>query len=229
MATRIPWIRAAIGLLVLFALGNTPLTAAQPGTSGSPETAQAEFSFMSESAVLNPATQEVVFTIEFNQSPDFFTVDSFGRQAHSFQYFIVGDSNLPYPANFDAIIRAEEIHSTVDEIRIRNSTPSDADPAAGGWGPIRGVVPYRLNGNVLTFSVPLELVSDHHQDGTFVYQLEAYQFGSLTRHIDNQSAGSPIPRSQADCKNGGWREHTRANGSPFKNQGECIKYVTSGR
>src|SRR5215467_282001 len=56
--------------------------------------AKADFMFVSQSAVFNPVTQEVLFTIQFNQVPDFFTVDSFGRQANSFQYFIVGDPNL---------------------------------------------------------------------------------------------------------------------------------------
>src|SRR5262245_61037184 len=109
-------------------------------------TAKAEFMFVSESAVFNPVTQEVLFTIEFNQAPDFSTVDSFGRQANSFQYFIVGDPNLPYPVNFDAIIRGEEIHITLDTIRIRNSEPGVPDPVAGGWGAVRGVVPFSLNG-----------------------------------------------------------------------------------
>lgn len=29
------------------------------------------------------------------------------------------------------------------------------------------------------------------------------------------------------CKNGGWQELTRADGTPFTNQGECIKYIVS--
>lgn len=33
------------------------------------------------------------------------------------------------------------------------------------------------------------------------------------------------PSSKDDCKNGGWKEMKRADGSSFKNQGQCIKYV----
>ncbi len=33
------------------------------------------------------------------------------------------------------------------------------------------------------------------------------------------------PSSKDDCKNGGWQEMKTADGSPFKNQGQCIKYV----
>ena len=31
------------------------------------------------------------------------------------------------------------------------------------------------------------------------------------------------------CKNGGWQTLTRADGSSFKNQGDCIQYVNTGK
>jgi len=31
------------------------------------------------------------------------------------------------------------------------------------------------------------------------------------------------------CKNGGWQSYTRGNGSTFRNQGDCIQYVNTGR
>lgn len=31
------------------------------------------------------------------------------------------------------------------------------------------------------------------------------------------------------CKNGGWRTLKRADGSPFKNQGDCVSYTNNGR
>jgi|SRR5579859_2402030 len=36
-------------------------------------------------------------------------------------------------------------------------------------------------------------------------------------------------KTQADCKNDGWKTHTRADGSTFKNQGDCIQYVNTGK
>lgn len=33
------------------------------------------------------------------------------------------------------------------------------------------------------------------------------------------------PVTKDDCKDGGWQHVTAADGSPFKNQGQCIKYV----
>jgi hypothetical protein len=37
------------------------------------------------------------------------------------------------------------------------------------------------------------------------------------------------PQNQDQCKNGGWVTHTRADGSTFKNQGDCIQYVKTGK
>lgn len=38
------------------------------------------------------------------------------------------------------------------------------------------------------------------------------------------------PLQSAACKDGGWQNFTDANGTPFKNQGDCVSYVaTDGR
>ena len=41
--------------------------------------------------------------------------------------------------------------------------------------------------------------------------------------------GGNVPATANDCKNGGWTTHVRADGSTFKNQGDCIQYVNTGR
>ena len=171
---------------------------------GSPITASAVFIFQSESAIFEPAADKVQFTIGFNQPPDF-TVNSQGRQANSFQYFIVGDSSLPYPAKYDSIIRGEEIHLSADTLRIRNSVPPDSGPitVTGGWGAVRGEVPFSLNGNTLTFSTPLSLISDHSLNGTVAYRLESYEFGSLTRLAESQFSVAPEPATGAVVAMGG--------------------------
>ncbi len=35
--------------------------------------------------------------------------------------------------------------------------------------------------------------------------------------------------SKDDCKDGGWRTFKRANGSSFKNQGDCVSYTNNGK
>jgi hypothetical protein len=125
----------------------------------------------------------VRFVIVFNQQPDFRSTDSFGRQANSFQLFIVGDPTLGYPANFDSIVRGEELHWTGDSLVIRNSAPSDdGDPHSGGWGSIRGEVPISVRGHVVIFSVPVAVLSDHLSQPTISYQIESYEYGSETFH-----------------------------------------------
>ncbi|HVF72685.1 MAG TPA: hypothetical protein VM940_13860 [Chthoniobacterales bacterium] len=41
--------------------------------------------------------------------------------------------------------------------------------------------------------------------------------------------GSNTPVTEADCKNGGWITHVRADGSTFKSQGDCIQLVNKGK
>ncbi len=38
-----------------------------------------------------------------------------------------------------------------------------------------------------------------------------------------------VAKNKDDCKNGGWADLTRGDGSSFKNQGDCIQYVNTGR
>jgi hypothetical protein len=39
----------------------------------------------------------------------------------------------------------------------------------------------------------------------------------------------PVAKTADQCKNGGWTTSVRANGSTFKNQGDCIQYVNTGK
>jgi hypothetical protein len=58
-------------------------------TSGFP--AEAALLVLSQSAEVNLANNSVLFQIEFNRAPDFFTTDEYGRQADSFQYYVDAD------------------------------------------------------------------------------------------------------------------------------------------
>lgn len=39
----------------------------------------------------------------------------------------------------------------------------------------------------------------------------------------------PVPTSKDACKNNGWMTLYRANGSSFKNQGDCVSYMSNGK
>jgi hypothetical protein len=38
-----------------------------------------------------------------------------------------------------------------------------------------------------------------------------------------------VAQDKDDCKNGGWQTLHRANGTPFKNQGDCVSYTNNGK
>jgi hypothetical protein len=38
-----------------------------------------------------------------------------------------------------------------------------------------------------------------------------------------------VASDKDECKDGGWEDMTRADGSSFKNQGDCIQYVNTGK
>ena len=40
-------------------------------------------------------------------------------------------------------------------------------------------------------------------------------------------AANNVPTTEAQCKNGGWTRTVHANGTPFKNQGDCVQYVNN--
>lgn len=170
--------------LLSFLIGIAALSVSQPPPS------LAALMINSQSIVVDLSAKEALFTLDFNEVPDFETLDSVGRQASSFQYFIDADGELPvfygspYYSRLEAIIRGEEIHLEGD-IRVRNALPSDDnDPNSGGWGTLRGSVPFTLNGTMLTFSTPLSLIGD--SDGNFSYNLEVYEYGGLTDYLQDQ-------------------------------------------
>jgi parallel beta-helix repeat protein len=43
------------------------------------------------------------------------------------------------------------------------------------------------------------------------------------------TSGCPLAVNKAQCMNGGWQTLYRANNSPFKNQGDCVQYVNTGK
>jgi hypothetical protein len=178
---------------------------------------------LSESAVFDPVAGSVTFTLVFNRVPDFQTEDSLGRRADAFQYYILGDPTLPYPAYYDAIVRGEELDPISGLLPIRDAVPPSSDPATGGWGPIRAVVPFQLSGRTLKFSASLDMISDHSLDGHFSYELLLTQYGATSQFLQNDSVIRPSsPSTRDQCKNGGWRDF-----GVFKNQGGCVSFVAT--
>jgi hypothetical protein len=56
-----------------------------------------------------------------------------------------------------------------------------------------------------------------------------YNFWRLAPAPFDGCGGNNVPTSEAQCKNGGWTTTTRSDGTPFKNQGDCVSFVNTGQ
>ncbi len=170
-----PRLRVFSGLLLL-----TSALAAQTISA-------AEIRIKNQSVKILPQSHEALFRLEFDRVPHFYATDPQGVPADSFQYFINYDPSRSYVDNvFDphlTVIRGDEIH-VCHKIRVRESlwNDSDPDPNSGGWGALRGAVPFVVLNKTLIFSVPLELIEAQH--GNFGYYVQSFSWGNGDAPID---------------------------------------------
>jgi hypothetical protein len=64
--------------------------------------------------------------------------------------------------------------------------------------------------------------------GTGVFRLDAGCWAGFKPAL-KVTASFAAPVAANDCKNGGWQTLSRADGSSFKNQGDCIQYANTGK
>src|SRR5687768_11414129 len=112
------------------------------------------FEIVSHGAFADPANERVLFQVTFNQPPNFFDVDPDGNPVNAFQYWydcVPGDDE--FAGEDVVVIRGPEIRRN-NAIPLRDSlNPTGEDfPGAEGWGKLRGLVPYEVDGNTLTFA-----------------------------------------------------------------------------
>jgi hypothetical protein len=55
----------------------------------------------------------------------------------------------------------------------------------------------------------------------------SYQPWLIAPGPGGECLGGNVPTAASQCKNGGWMTRVRADGSTFKNQGDCIQYVNT--
>jgi hypothetical protein len=146
---------------------------------------------VSHTVLSNPAEASVSFNVLFDESVDLFAVDIGSRQADEFQFYIDPEGvPIPGPAvqppGVDIIIRGGEIHIDGD-IRIRDRS-GQGGPGSGGWGPIRGAVPFELSedSRSLSFTAGFELLGE--TDGDFTYALQTLEFGETSDIVFGRSA-----------------------------------------
>ena len=53
--------------------------------------------------------------------------------------------------------------------------------------------------------------------------------GTVTNVQLGQGEAASVATKKDECKKGGWADLTREDGTSFKNQGDCIQYVNTGK
>ena len=154
--------------------------------------APVEFQLFSQSVQVDKPAGTATFTILFNQTPDF-SGDANTRQPNAFQYEIDPNWNgqpVTGGISFEQIatvVRGSEIWEGAGlPIRDRDG---NGGPFAGGWGPVRAVVPVQINGDTLSFTTKLSDIGD--SDGIFRYRLFTSDHGTVTSDVTAVSI--PLP------------------------------------
>jgi hypothetical protein len=71
---------------------------------------------------------------------------------------------------------------------------------------------------------------DNGAAGTGTFRLDSPTVACWAGYIPAaRFTAASVPANKEQCKNGGWQTLTRANGSSFNNQGDCIQYVNTGK
>jgi hypothetical protein len=150
---------------------------------------------VNSTVVLNQGEKTAAFDLQFNHTPDFYTLDSAGRVEDSFQYFInpdwtgnTQDLQLAF-GQFRDVVRGDEIH-TSGKLLIRDATiPANPDPTSGGWGPVIAAEPFHVNGDNLTFAASFNDL--RAPKGTFSYEVYTTHFGGTVSTV--QGWAVPLP------------------------------------
>jgi hypothetical protein len=66
-------------------------------------------------------------------------------------------------------------------------------------------------------------------NGGLVTAVDALTVGPASNTVTYDFEPYEVAQTTDDCKNGGWEGLARADGSSFKNQGDCIQYVNTGK
>jgi hypothetical protein len=177
------WLCAALGAGLALLAAGAPV-------------ARADFLIVAHEARVDELHRQTTFKLVFNQPPDFFTADEFGRPKNEFQYFYNSDGrNCDQDMGKNVVvIRGGEIRFD-REIPIRESeNPTGDGPVrAGGWGPERGAVAFESFGDEVQFTVPWKTLGE--TDGHFCYQAMALEYGSLTSDVS--AVVIPVPAGWA--------------------------------
>lgn len=71
-------------------------------------------------------------------------------------------------------------------------------------------------------------VGEPYADG-YTENIDSFTFGTASGTTIFDFEPWDVATAKSECMKGGWQDVTRANGSSFKNQGDCVSYVANGK
>jgi hypothetical protein len=145
--------------------------------------ARGSFEIISSDVTVDAATARTNFSITFNQPPDFFGADALGRANNAFQYFYDAEpGGFEFSGEDVVVIRGPEIRFG-NGIPVRDSLNSTGEtfPNAEGWGTLRGMADYEVDGSKLSFTFPWRTLNESNR--RFSYRLIATERGELTSDV----------------------------------------------
>jgi len=189
--------------------------------SAKPESTALNFRVTIHNLLVDVPSREAVVDLRFSEVPDLQSFDEFGRQSHSFQYFVSEPNWAAFYArtgggpetNFPLlVIRGEEIH-TSGQVPIREVEPlydCSNDPGCGGWGPKVAAAPVYQDGKRVLFKFPISVFDSPDGAQPYVgalgfavhYFLELYQFGATTGGVVQGIARIATVNARIDVKPG---------------------------
>jgi len=141
-------------------------------TSFSPAQGQVTLEALSYDSFVNLGARTITFELLLNRPPDFFTLDSVGRQADAFAYYFDTRPGVNALLTFFGDGPPGGVQSRIWTLDIPSSGMLSV------MGPQPGTVPYTLNGSDLSFTVPFQMLGE--EDGQFSYRFELYEYGAWT-------------------------------------------------
>jgi hypothetical protein len=128
-----------------------------------------DLSIVAQDVTVDRSAGVAAFSVTFNRPPIFVALPPEAPDA--FQYEIdvdSADTSTNIDINqIDAVIRGAEIWEG-EGIPVRDATGAAQGPEAGGWGPVRALLPFNIEDNTITFTAPLDELGD--SDGKFRYR-----------------------------------------------------------
>ncbi len=140
----------------------------------------------------------MLFSLLFNHTPDFATVDQFGRPAESFQWYLTDDLKATRPMGgsvADYIMRGDEMGKS-GMVRMCTTAPLGAG-CPGGWGLDLGPIPSQWNPQTLalSFSVPL----DNFTGNLYAYDVISLKYGAQYDGFNGVEDGGAAKRWTPTC------------------------------